>query len=1092
MVGVVKSRLSRALGGMMALAMLTGGLVAIEAAPADAAWSAPQFVRSISGNGRPGVFPWGVQYNPVSNEIIVGDYLNNQIRRYSPDGEILGSFYRSNNKGQPYSIGVDPTNGDIYVPEIADGQPNNRVARYTKNGTYVSELTLSGIDYQAWITVDGNGQMIQADSHYGNNSSSNPPAVRVWRLSDGKQVRSFNVLPPGTTSSTVPRLYGIDNDAVGNIWITDTFNNRILKYSSTGTFLASYGAGWFSGDARGMAVDDANNRLYVSDATVGEVEVFDLQGNHLETLGTGLGVGPTQLSAPRQVAVATDGTLYVAEYGNARIHRYSPTGQDLGFFPDPAQAAPAGQLGQPRDVDVDDTTGDVFVADSWNQRFQRFSKTGAFLGTWGRRGAQADYGMNYPRGIGVNPDAASPSRVWVVNQRGHHIKRYNYDSGFVDQLGDGKVDSSSAGYFRWPLDVEFWDGHNQAVVTDRNSNRVKILNATTGAEISQFTSSRNHGGAIDQATGNIYVSDSGSRKINIYNPTGTSLLGSFGSTGTADGQFQSIWDMVIFNGVVYVTDDTLSRIQAFSLNGTFLGKWGGFGSGAYQFKNPSGIAVDDDGLLYVADAGNDRIMVFDTAKVKGGAAWPPPTVDVTYPGNSAVVPGAPVRFAGTAADETGVASVEVSVKDLDSGLFFNSSNSTWSATQTWSIAPYTGASTKSVAYAWTFIGVEYEGNYEATIRSTDVAGNRSPSATRQFSVMAKNSNDQGPPDTFVTNPLEGQTVATGGDVSFAGTAIDDLSVASVDVAINKGATNLWWQPGGGWGPFVWLPATLDEPGTTATAWTYPWSAPANGAYAVSVRSTDGVGKVDPDRPLVAFSVGDPPPPDVAAPDGLVTVPALNASYVLGPLAMAGTATDNVGVSAVTLNIKDTVNNVWWQPGGGWGPSAGALPATLANPGGTATAWSYSWTPPVAGSYAVQLRTDDAAGNTDATRPWITFTVASVLDTVKPTLAVTVPAPPATVPAGNVLFSGSAADDIAVAKVEVAVRDTVTGLYLKPNNTWGSGFNWLTTTLASPGASSTTWERLWPGATPGVYGFQARVTDGGGNITTRPYATFTVT
>ena len=157
-------------------------------------------MRSIGGNGRPGVFPWGVQYNPVSNEVIVGDYLNNQIRRYTPTGRSSGRSTGPTRPGQPYSIGVDPRNGDIYVPEIADGQPGNKVAQYTKDGTFVKALTLSGIDYQAWITIDGAGNLIQADSHYSNNST-NRPKVRVWRLSDGKNTKSFNVWPTGTTTT---------------------------------------------------------------------------------------------------------------------------------------------------------------------------------------------------------------------------------------------------------------------------------------------------------------------------------------------------------------------------------------------------------------------------------------------------------------------------------------------------------------------------------------------------------------------------------------------------------------------------------------------------------------------------------------------------------------------------------------------------------------------------------------------------------------------------------------------------------------------------------------------------------------------------
>ena len=229
---------------------------------------------------------------------------------------------------------------------------------------------------------------------------------------------------------------------------------------------------------------------------------------------TAPGPAPLNLGSARQPAVAPDGTLYVAEYGNARVHKFTAAGDDAGYFPRPAQPAPPGQFGEPRDVDVDDETGDVWVADSWNQRFQRFKSTGEFVGTWGTRSASPEYGMNYPRGIGIDPVS---HRVWVANQRGHHIKRYEYDGAFVDQLGNAETDSEAAGFFRWPLDIEFYGG--KAVVSDRNSTKVKILDAATGAETSSFTRSGNHGMAIDPANGNIYVADA--TKIYQYNSTGT-------------------------------------------------------------------------------------------------------------------------------------------------------------------------------------------------------------------------------------------------------------------------------------------------------------------------------------------------------------------------------------------------------------------------------------------------------------------------------------------------------------------------------------------------------------------------------------------
>ena len=63
------------------------------------------------------------------------------------------------------------------------------------------------------------------------------------------------------------------------------------------------------------------------------------------------------------------------------------------------------------------------------------------------------------------------------------------------------------------------------------------------------------------------------------------------------------------NGNVFVTDT--DRIQVFNSSGIRIGKWGTYGSGDGQFSYPKGIAVDKSGKVYVVDAGNDRIQVFD-------------------------------------------------------------------------------------------------------------------------------------------------------------------------------------------------------------------------------------------------------------------------------------------------------------------------------------------------------------------------------------------------------------------------------------------------------------------------------------------------
>ena len=83
---------ARRLAGVVVLGLLAALLVQMSppAASALTANQQPRFERSIGGQGRPGVFAWGVQFNPVTDEILVGDYLNFRVRRYDKDGQPAG------------------------------------------------------------------------------------------------------------------------------------------------------------------------------------------------------------------------------------------------------------------------------------------------------------------------------------------------------------------------------------------------------------------------------------------------------------------------------------------------------------------------------------------------------------------------------------------------------------------------------------------------------------------------------------------------------------------------------------------------------------------------------------------------------------------------------------------------------------------------------------------------------------------------------------------------------------------------------------------------------------------------------------------
>lgn len=1193
-------RMKRALTGTgrlvaLALAALLA-LVLVPALPAQAAYYPPAFVRSMAGEGRAGVYAWGAQYNPATDEIVVGDYLNYRVRRYDTSGNEVGSFYRGNPNGQPYSIAVDPRNGDIYVPEIADGSDFGVFAKYDKFGSFKFAFSTSS-DYNAWATVDANGYLYVADSHYWN-TSGDPPRVRVYSVNDGSQsaseVGNWSIV---RNDLQMPRAYGIDVYN-GTVYLSDTINRIVMKWSTSGVWQGSFGSGYFGGDVRGVTVDESHGWLYVVDASNDQVDKFDLSGNHLGVIG-GDGNGDGQFAGPRQPTVDAAGNLWVTDYGNFRIQQFDAGGAFVRDAPDPKRTPGDAMLAESRDVALNPVTGEVWAADSWNQRVQKFAGDGTFLGKWGQRG-NGLYGFNYPRGIGVDP---LTGRIFVANERGHYVQVFEpdmYSGPFT--LGTGGVDSSGTNFLRWPNDIEFYNG--VAIVADRASGYVKGFSTTTGLELGKI-SQTNHGIAVDPATGNIFVLNANNDRVYKYSAYNGSQITYWGSSGTGNGQFRNPKDAVVCGGLLFVTDDQLSRIQAFSLTGTYLGKWGGLGTGPHQMRNPSGIACGPDGNLYVSDAGNDRILVYNPNAAKPTYESTKPTVSVTAPTNGQQLHSA-VTFVGNASDNAGVANVEVSVKDTATGQWWDPSNSTWSSTQKWALAALQGSPTTNMMYKWTFLGASYGHSYEASVRARDISSNASNTTTLAFSVATPPPPDTTAPSGVVTQPVAGQkfpagtvnisgqahddrgvaaakvgvrnsatsqwwnggawqasftwldatvagpgatsttwsyvwappaagnyavtvriddtsgnttgtlpqvnfstlatadTIAADGTVSaptqnqaiplaaipFSGSAVDDVAVGSVKVAIRNTATLQWWN-GSGWSAsFTWLDASLTSPYMVSTAWSYTWEPPATGSYALQVRAEDTSGNVDPTKPWITFTVTDPLPPDTTAPEGAVAVPFAGQAFPLGMITLSGTATDDRGVAEAAVSIQDSVSGLWWD-GSQWQASVAWLPTALSGASATAKTWTYQWAPPSGGEYSLGLRVEDTSGNQSAQLPGVGFSVSSTTDTTPPDGALSTPAEGQQIPFGSdVTFAGSATDDIGVAAVKISIRDNATMQWWNGSG-WGAQ-TWLAATLASPGAGSSTWSSTWEDPPPGNYGLQVRTDDTSGNTDpTKPWVNFTV-
>ena len=82
------------------------------------------------------------------------------------------------------------------------------------------------------------------------------------------------------------------------------------------------------------------------------------------------------------------------------------------------------------------------------------------------------------------------------------------------------------------------------------------------------------------------------------------------------------------------------------------------------------------------------------------------------------------------------------------------------------------------------------------------------------------------------------------------------------------------------------------------------------------------------------------------------------------------------------------------------------------------------------------------------------------------------------PQADVVFAGTAADDVSVAQVRVAIQDAVTKLWWHGDGTWGA-IQWRSAILTRPGQRTTGWRWRWPGGPEGAYVLHAHARDGNG-------------
>lgn len=165
----------------------------------------------------------------------------------------------------------------------------------------------------------------------------------------------------------------------------------------------------------GLALDEAQQRIYISDTLSHNVLVYSSDGQLQKTIGE-RGEKDLQFNYPSHLAFSRD-SLVVNDTMNFRIQATDLKGDHLFTFGKQGDAS--GYLTQPKGVAVD-SEGNIYVADALANRIQIFNQNGDFLLEFGKRG-QAPGDFNMPSGLAIWND-----KIYVADSYNQRIQVFQY------------------------------------------------------------------------------------------------------------------------------------------------------------------------------------------------------------------------------------------------------------------------------------------------------------------------------------------------------------------------------------------------------------------------------------------------------------------------------------------------------------------------------------------------------------------------------------------------------------------------------------------------------------------------------------------
>lgn len=304
---------------------------------------------------------------------------------------------------------------DPYKELIQSRQADYFISR---GGSLEGELdSPRGID----VAPDGTIYVADSRNHRIQQFSPNGNLIRQWG-------RFANVLEGSAPGGTFNEPWDVAVGADGSIYVADTFNHRIQKFSAQGQFIKMWGV-FAQGDApdtlwgpRGITIS-ADGNIFITDTGNKRVVIFDQDLNYVSQFG-GAGFEIGQFDEPVGIAVSNSGLVAVADTWNRRVQVFQSETKNSTYYPLNTFEVEAwfGQSMNNKPYLTFTSQETIIISDPEADRILEFTIEGEFIRGWQDLSPSPD-DISSPYGL----DFDENSNLWVSDGAMNMILRFSYE-----------------------------------------------------------------------------------------------------------------------------------------------------------------------------------------------------------------------------------------------------------------------------------------------------------------------------------------------------------------------------------------------------------------------------------------------------------------------------------------------------------------------------------------------------------------------------------------------------------------------------------------------------------------------------------------